>query len=90
MKVSVNFEGILIGAKESEYKRQDGGVGKTYSLAVEVNDEAGNLPCDEKVYASVRNGMFSKYSFCRFYAVYDSQYKNLKLFDVGFAEKKGK
>lgn len=87
MKIDMKFDGTLISAKESEYKSQNGSMQKSYSLAVEHQDDAGNISCEKSVYDAVRNGVFPKYASCVISAVYDTNYKNLRIYDLRVKEK---
>ena len=82
MKINVNFDGVLIGAKEGEYKTQNGSMAKSYSLAIEHCEDAGNLSCEKHVFDAIRAGAFPKYASCVVSAVYDTNYKNLRIIDL--------
>lgn len=77
MKLRVGFNGILINCKEKPYTMNNGQSGMSYGLALECNDEVGNVKCSKAVYDGVKNGDYAKYSECSFYGTYDTDYKSL-------------
>lgn len=87
MKVNVEFNGILVGAKEKPYTMQNGQQGTSYSLALEHCEDVGNVKCLKKVYDVVKAGAFPKYASCTFHAVYDTDYRNMSVEDLKLAEK---
>lgn len=87
MRCYMNFSGILIGAKESEYKMDNGQKGLTYALALEQNDDVGNVPCEKEVFEAVKSGQFPKYGELNFVAYYDTNYKRTKVCDISHKKK---
>ena len=79
MRIKMCFNGTLINAK-SEKSRD--GKNIYYKVSLDQSGEAGSLSCTEDVYSLFENGGLERFSECSFDAVFDDQYKNLRVFDV--------
>lgn len=79
MRIKMLFSGTLINAK-SEKSRD--GKNTYYKVSLDQEGEAGSLSCTEDVYDLFQNGGLERFTNCSFNAVFDDQYKNLRVFDV--------
>lgn len=75
MKIKFGFRGQFLGAPEP--KKYDNGM--SYSISVMHEGDVGAIKCDESVYNRVCDGQFAFGTPCVFTAVYNSDYRSVKI-----------
>lgn len=75
MKIGFGFKGQFLGAPEpKEYDN-----GKSYSISIMCDGDVGQVKCDESIYQRAVDGEFSFGASCVFHAVYNSDYRSVKI-----------
>lgn len=84
MKIEFVFNGSYLGAPAP--KEYDGK--KSYSVSVMVNGEVGSLKCEEHIHQRATDGEFAFGETVKCHAVYNSDYRSLKIDKMKKAESK--